>query len=309
MPANRARRVWDWVRTHKLRTALILLGLFVVIETATIPWLAVSDLKKENPGQTALMRQRLREAEAAGKSLKITQAWVPMAKISPQLIEAVIVAEDGTFRSHGGVDWFEVRESFQKNVREFRAARGASTITQQLAKNLYLSTSKDPLRKAKELVITLLLEQSLSKDRILEIYLNVIEWGRGVFGVEAASRTFFGKSAASLTLDEALRLAAVIPSPLRHAPNQESRYVLRRAEIVRRRLEARSSWRDRQRPEEPEPSLEFPEELQEENERPKEMMPAPNPAPAIDTSGTMEPPAPGPAIDTSLTRGGGGDGL
>jgi monofunctional biosynthetic peptidoglycan transglycosylase len=297
--------VWDWVRTHKFRTALILLGLFVVVEAATIPWFAVADLKNENPEQTALMRQRLREAEAAGKKLKITQAWVPLARISPDLIEAVIVAEDGTFRSHGGVDWFEVGESVQKNMREFRAARGASTITQQLAKNLYLSTSKDPLRKAKELVITLLLERQLSKDRILEIYLNVIEWGRGVFGVEAAARTFFGKSAASLTLDEALRLAAVIPSPLRHAPNQESRYVVRRAEIVRRRLEARSSWRARQQPEEPGPSLEFPEELQEENERPRTEPPLP--APAVDTSHTAEPP--GPAIDTSLTRGGGGDGL
>ncbi len=121
-----------------------------------------------------------------------------------------------------------------------RAARGASTITQQLAKNLYLSTSKDPLRKAKELVITFLLEQLLTKDRILEIYLNVIEWGRGIFGVEAAARAYFGKSAADLTLDESVRLAAVIPSPLRHAPDADSRYVTRRKQMVLDRMAARN---------------------------------------------------------------------
>jgi monofunctional biosynthetic peptidoglycan transglycosylase len=116
-----------------LWTAVLVVGGFIAVEAATLPWLAVRALKTENPGQTALMRQRIREAEQSGKKLRIAQSWVPLAKIAPDLIEAVIVAEDGTFRSHGGVDWFEIRESIQKNVREFRAARGASTITQQLA--------------------------------------------------------------------------------------------------------------------------------------------------------------------------------
>jgi monofunctional biosynthetic peptidoglycan transglycosylase len=124
-------------------------------------------------------------------------------------------------------------------MREKRAARGASTITQQLAKNLFLSTSKDTVRKLKEFIITLMLERMLTKDRILEIYLNIIEWGRGIFGIEAAARTYFGKSAGALSLEESIRLAAVIPSPLKHRPDVDSRYVLRRKEIMLNRMAAR----------------------------------------------------------------------
>lgn len=189
---------------------------------------------------TALMHQRMDEAQKKGVPFTINQRWVPLSHMPRQLKDAVIVAEDGTFYSHGGVDWFEVRESIAKNVQEHRAARGASTITQQLAKNLYLSTSKDPIRKAKELFITLLLERSLTKDRILEIYMNVIEWGPGIFGVEAAAQAYFGKSVSDLTLNESMRLAAVIPSPLRHRPDADTRYVARRTQIVLDRMAARN---------------------------------------------------------------------
>lgn len=213
--------------------------LLLIVELATIPWFSIADLKKGNPGPTALMKQRMEEAREEGKTLRIVQRWIPLAKLPRQVVDAVVVAEDGTFFSHSGIDWFEVQESIEKNVKEGRAARGASTITQQLAKNLYLSTSKDPVRKFKELIITLLLENQLGKNRILELYLNVIEWGRGIFGIEAASQAYFGKSASALTLDEALRLAAVIPSPLRHRPDTDSRYVTRRKDIVLRRLTAR----------------------------------------------------------------------
>ncbi len=206
----------------------------------TIPWFAVARLKTENPRETALMRQRISEARSEGKTLTIKQTWIPLSKLPRHLIDAVVVAEDGTFYTHGGVDWFEVRESLEKNVKEQRAARGASTITQQLAKNLYLSTSKDPIRKAKELILTLLLERTLSKDRILEIYLNVIEWGRGVFGVDAAAHAYFGVSASQLTLDESLRLASVIPSPLRHRPDTDSPYVVRRKSIMYNRMAMRN---------------------------------------------------------------------
>jgi monofunctional glycosyltransferase len=206
----------------------------------TIPWFSIARLKTENPKETALMRQRTGEAREEGKELTIKQSWVPMSRLPRYLVDAVVVAEDGTFFSHGGVDWFEVRESIEKNVRERRAARGGSTITQQLAKNLYLSTSKDPIRKVKELMVTLLLERMLTKERILEIYLNVIEWGRGVFGVEAAAQTYFGKPASRLTLDESLRLASVIPSPLRHRPDTDSRYVLRRRGIMYNRMAMRN---------------------------------------------------------------------
>jgi monofunctional glycosyltransferase len=233
-------RLWGWVKTHKLLAAACAIVGIAVIELATIPFFGVARLASENPGPTALMRQREDEARSEGKPFRVAQNWIPYARLPKHLIDAVVVAEDGTFWTHGGVDWFEVKESVQRNIKEKRAARGASTITQQLAKNLYLSTSKDPVRKAKELLITLLLEKDLSKQRILEIYLNVIEWGRGVFGVDAAARTFFGKSASTLTLEESLRLAAVIPSPLKHRPNEDSRYVLRRKEIVRNRMSARS---------------------------------------------------------------------
>jgi monofunctional glycosyltransferase len=233
------RRAGAWVRAHKFLTLLLLIAAVVLGESATIPWFGVGSLRTENPAETALMRQRKREAESEGKPLTIVQKWIPLVRLPRHVIDAVVVAEDGLFFSHGGVDWFEVQESVEKNWKEGRAARGASTITQQLAKNLYLSTSKDPVRKLKELVITLLLEGKLEKNRILEIYLNVIEWGRGIFGIEAASRAFFGKSAANLTLDEATRLAAVIPSPLKHRPDEDTRYVLRRKGIVMNRMAAR----------------------------------------------------------------------
>ncbi|MEW6510215.1 MAG: monofunctional biosynthetic peptidoglycan transglycosylase [Bacteroidota bacterium] len=232
--------MFRWARTHPYKTVLLLIGVFIAVEAATIPYAGIAQLRTVNPGETALMRQRLREAADAGKPLRIIHRWIPLARIPRPVIDAIVVAEDGTFFSHGGVDWFEVQESIEKNIRERRTARGASTITQQLAKNLYLSTSKDPLRKVKELAITLLLERSLSKARILELYVNVIEWGRGVFGIEAASQAYFGKSADALTLEEATRLAAVIPSPLRHRADEDSRYVLRRKAIVLARMAARN---------------------------------------------------------------------
>lgn len=232
-------RVARWMRSHKIRTFLLLLGILLLIEVATIPFFGVPALKTENPGETALMRQRKRDAEQHGEQFKIVQRWIPLSRIPRHVIDAVVVAEDGTFYSHGGVDWFEVQESIEKNIKERKAARGASTITQQLAKNLYLSTSKDPVRKVKELAITLLLEHDLSKNRILELYLNVIEWGRGIFGIDAAARAYFGKAVGDLTLEDATRLAAVIPSPLVHRPDTDSRYVLRRKAIVLQRMIAR----------------------------------------------------------------------
>lgn len=237
---SRTQHLLTWMKNHKLKTLFIALGLFLLYELFTIPFFSIAELRTESPMETALMRQRISEAARDGKTLKIIHRWVPLSRISKNVVDAVIVAEDGTFYSHGGVDWFEVRESIEKNIDERRAARGASTITQQLAKNLYLSTSKDPVRKLKELIITLLLENKLGKSRILEIYLNVIEWGRGVFGVEAAAQAYFGKPASALSLEEATRLAAVIPSPLRHRPDEDSRYVQRRKLIVLRRMQARN---------------------------------------------------------------------
>ncbi len=234
------KRTVEWCRQHKVLTVVLVVAGFFLYELVTIPFLSIANLRRENPNETALMKQRIEEAKKGKTQLKIQQRWIPLSKLPRHVVNAVIVAEDGLFYAHGGIDWFEVQESFARNIDEGKFARGASTITQQLAKNLYLSTSKDPIRKFKEVLITLLLEQQLSKDRILEIYLNVIEWGRGIFGIEMAARTYFGKSAPALTLDEATRLAAVIPSPLQHKPNEDSRYVLRRKRIVLERMRARS---------------------------------------------------------------------
>jgi monofunctional biosynthetic peptidoglycan transglycosylase len=148
----------------------------------------------------------------------------------------VLVAEDSAFIEHQGVDFTQLRASLEANWEEGQFTRGASTITQQLAKNLYLSPSKNPMRKLKELMITRRLEAALTKRRILEIYLNVIEWGDGIFGCEAASRAYFGKSAASLTTDEAALLAGAIINPREHSPAHPTKRLLRRQQIIIRRM-------------------------------------------------------------------------
>lgn len=226
----------NWLKKNKFKTAIVLILLLLALEYLSLPGHRIHELKKNNPTTTALIQQRIDEKDG---NLKVVQKWVPISRISQHMIHAIIVAEDGTFYEHGGVDWYEVQESFERNLEEGRAVRGASTITQQLVKNLYLSTSKDPLRKLKELIITLRMERTLKKNRILEIYLNSIEWGEGIFGVEAASQKYFGKSAASLERWEAARLAAVVPSPRKHKPTENTRWLNFRTNIVLNRMEAR----------------------------------------------------------------------
>ncbi len=196
----------------------------------------IDRLRYENPKITALMKQRISEAKAKGKPYKISQIWIPLSKVSPYLVDAVIVSEDASFFSHKGIDWYEVKESFVKNFSRGKVARGASTITMQVAKNLFLSTSRNPFRKIAEVLIALRMEQKLSKRRILEIYLNIIELGDGIFGVESASRKYFGKSASELTLEESAKLASIIPSPLRYSPNSDKRYVRWRTRLILNRL-------------------------------------------------------------------------
>ncbi|MFZ4619205.1 MAG: monofunctional biosynthetic peptidoglycan transglycosylase [Bacteroidota bacterium] len=228
-----------WMKANKLRSVIGGILILLFIQYLALPNNSLQSLRKNNPGRTAMMDQRVDEASSAGKQFSIQQTWVPMSRISRNLVNAVIVSEDGMFYEHEGVDWYEVGESIEKNFEKGKAARGGSTISQQLSKNLYLSTSKDPVRKLKELVITLRMERMLSKRRILEIYLNVIEWGDGVFGAEAAARKFFGKSASQLSREEAAQMAAVIPSPRKHQPNIMSRYVARRSSIILSRMSAR----------------------------------------------------------------------
>ena len=196
----------------------------------------VRPLATVNPRTTAFMQLRIREAQEDGRKFQIRHQWVPYTALSNTLRRAVLVAEDSAFFDHEGVDFKEIRASLEANWEDGKFTRGASTITQQLAKNLYLSPSRNPVRKLKELMITRRLEAALTKRRILEIYLNVIEWGDGIFGAEAASRIYFGKPAAALSPDEAALLAGAIINPREHNPAHPTRRLLRRQQIIVRRM-------------------------------------------------------------------------
>ena len=196
----------------------------------------VRPLRKENPRTTAFMALRAREADKAGKKPRRVQQWVAYERISPSLKRAVIVAEDAAFFSHEGVDLDELEKSFEDSWKQGKRMRGGSTITQQLAKNLYLSPSRNPVRKVEELLIARRLEAELSKRRILELYLNVIEWGDGIWGAEAAARAYFQKPASALDADESALLAASIINPRRYSPARPSKFLLRRQDLIRQRM-------------------------------------------------------------------------
>jgi monofunctional biosynthetic peptidoglycan transglycosylase len=209
-------------------------------------WPDVSRLRTPNPTTTAFIERYRAEQRRAGHAPAVAWTWKPYAAISPNLKRAVLVAEDINFFSHGGFDVGEMKEAIAKAVEEGTAPRGASTLTQQLAKNLWLSASYHPLRKAKEALLTRQLEKTLAKRRILELYLNVVEFGPGVYGAEAASLRYFGKSAATLGDDEAAQLAAALPRPKAWHPGVTTsayrRYVasirerMDRAEFLRRQI-------------------------------------------------------------------------
>ncbi|MBI3016178.1 MAG: monofunctional biosynthetic peptidoglycan transglycosylase [Candidatus Tectomicrobia bacterium] len=186
----------------------------------------VASLKLSAPKRTAIMLQRMREHEQRGQPYRIQQQPVPLSQISKNLRWAVIVSEDGAFYGHAGIDLDEIRASIQRDLEEKRVARGGSTITMQLARNLYLSTSKNPLRKLREIAIARAMEAELSKGRILELYLNSVEWGEGIFGCEAAARAYFGVSCADLGPEQAALMAAVLPNPLRRNVLSPSKSVL-----------------------------------------------------------------------------------
>ena len=199
----------------------------------------VRPLAKENPPTTAFMQIRIAEARDEGRKFAIRQQWIPYRQISPFLRRAVIVTEDAAFFDHDGIDMAEIKASLEKNWEEGNFLRGGSTITQQLAKNLYLSPSRNPMRKVTELLIARRLEAALTKQRIFEIYLNMIEWGDGIFGCEAAARTYFGKSCANLDVPEAALLAGAIINPRVHNPAKPTQRLLRRQQIILRRMQFR----------------------------------------------------------------------
>ena len=235
-PAARFLRL---VKRNPLKTLAIVFLMILILQILFLPYSSIRQLKTKNAGETAFMRAQAEDAKDKNRSFHKMQIWIPLQSIPKDAMNAVIVSEDGTFWSHNGFDWFEFKESVERYFVEGRAVRGASTITQQLVKNLYLSSSKNPLRKLKEWILTWYMEQQLSKSRILEIYFNVIEWGDGVYGIEAASRYYYDKSAPDLNREECARLAAIIPSPRKHRADVDSKYVLRRSSLILERMEAR----------------------------------------------------------------------
>lgn len=220
---------------RRTRVRLLLafsLAIAVPLSLLGLVWLVtlpdVSALEKTNPSSTALMEARVAKARAQGQSFKPHWTWVPLTRISPHLQRAVIAAEDASFFTHEGFDWEGIKDAALHNFEAGEMKRGGSTITQQLAKNLYLSPERSLFRKAREALIARSLEHHLSKKRILEVYLNVAEWGRGVYGAEAAAHHHFGKSAKDLTAEEAALLAAILPSPRRYDPIHKTTHLVRR---------------------------------------------------------------------------------
>jgi monofunctional biosynthetic peptidoglycan transglycosylase len=188
--------------------------------------------RSHNPAATAFMQMGLERMRAKNSKRMIRQTWVPYEKISENLKRAVVTAEDQSFVRHGGFDWEAIRAAYERNKQLKRSIHGGSSITQQLAKNLFLSPNRSYLRKAQEAVITLMLEAALSKRRILEIYLNVIEWGDGIYGAEAAAQHYFGVSAAKLDPEQSARLATIIPAPRRYNPLRDTDFMQRRIAVT-----------------------------------------------------------------------------
>ncbi len=214
-------------------------GIWILIAFFLIPvliyFLALPDigrLRTKNPAKTAFMEYREKEWAAKGLKRRLAKEWVPLTRISPYLRKAVLIAEDDKFWKHEGFDFEGIQQALEKDLQAGRLKFGGSTISQQLARNLYLSPEKSLLRKTAEAVLTWKMERALSKRRILEIYLNVVEWGDGIFGAEAAARHHFGKPARDLTAEEAARLAAVLPNPRRYNPAGEQKYVVNRARTI-----------------------------------------------------------------------------
>lgn len=189
-----------------------------------------------NPSSTSMMRQQLAVLRDTDPNARLEHAWVPYARISDNLKRAVIASEDANFLEHDGVDWDALEKAYERNNKRHKVVGGGSTITQQLAKNLFLSGSRNYLRKGQELVIAYMLETVMSKQRILEIYLNVVEFGRGVFGAEAAARHYYRIPAARLSPAQAARLAVMLPNPRFYDRHRSTGYLQRRSAIIQRRM-------------------------------------------------------------------------
>jgi monofunctional glycosyltransferase len=221
---------WLWLGVGFVFLLLILYQLWLL---AHVTWWV-----SHNPSTSAFMEERLGIMQEKNPDAALRHRWVPYSQISNHLKRAVIAAEDSKFVDHEGFDWQGIQRAMVKNAKKGKIVAGGSTISQQLAKNLFLSGRRTPWRKGEEALITMMLEQFMSKQRILEIYLNVIEWGNGVFGAEAAARHYFNISAAQLGPAQASKLAAMVPNPRFYDKNRSARGLLRKTRIINRQLAA-----------------------------------------------------------------------
>jgi monofunctional biosynthetic peptidoglycan transglycosylase len=211
-----------------------LVAVFVAWQLWLLGW--VLFWKWVDPGETRFMAIRLAELRVKNPQAQLRQQWVPYERISPHLKRAIVAAEDAKFVDHEGFDWDGIQKAIEKNQKKGRFVAGGSTITQQLAKNLFLTPTKSYLRKAEEAIITLMLESLWSKRRIFEVYLNVIEWGNGIFGAEAAARHYFGISAGQLGPEQAAKLAGMVPNPRFYDRNRNAPGLARKATIILGRM-------------------------------------------------------------------------
>lgn len=216
----------------RMMTLLVVLPLLIVILVQVYFLLMVCWYSTFNPRQTNMMSDQLDALQAKNPRAVLKYEWVPYDRISIHLKRAVIAAEDANFADHDGVDWEALQKAYEKNNRRHKVVGGGSTITQQLAKNLFLSGSRSYLRKGQELVIAYMLETVLTKGRILELYLNVVEYGRGIFGAEAAARHYYRTNAASLGPAQAARLAVMLPNPRYYDRHRDTRYLNRRTNLI-----------------------------------------------------------------------------
>ena len=222
---------WSWIWRIVAALLLVLLLYQLWIFAHIFWWI------KFNPATSSFMDNRLEVMQNKNPDAELQHQWVPYSKISNHLKRALIAAEDAKFVDHEGFDWEGIQKAYEKNLRKGKIVAGGSTISQQLAKNLFLSTKRTPWRKGEEALITIMLEKMMDKERIFEIYLNVIEWGNGVFGAEAAARHYYQVGAGRLSKEQAASLAAMVPNPRYYDKHREARGLLRKTGIILGRMD------------------------------------------------------------------------
>jgi monofunctional biosynthetic peptidoglycan transglycosylase len=221
---------------RKLLFWLIVMPLVLVLALQLYFFVQIYWWVEHNPGSTSFMRQQLSELKKTNPAAQLKFEWVDYERISGNLKRAIIASEDANFSGHEGIDWDALQKAYEKNNKRGRVVAGGSTITQQLAKNLFLSGERSYLRKGQEVVIAYMIEYWMDKERIFEIYLNVVEWGNGVFGAQAAALHYYGAPAANLSASQAARLAVMLPSPRFYDQHRQSTYLTRRTGLILRRM-------------------------------------------------------------------------